>query len=830
MTDKITTGIIPIDITLEMKNAYLDYAMSVIVSRALPDVRDGMKPVHRRVIYAMYEQNNLHNRPYKKSARIVGDVLGKYHPHGDTSVYDALVRLAQDFSMRYPLIDGQGNFGSIDGDSPAAMRYTEVRLSAVSSHLIQSLDEETVDFAENYDGSEREPTVLPTIFPQLLVNGQSGIAVGMATNIPPHNLSEILNGLVALLEDPEITISGLMEHITGPDFPTYGMICGTKGIREAYETGRGSVIMRGRAEIETAKSGKETVIITEFPYQINKAAWIEKLADLVKNEEITGISDLRDESNKDGIRVVIEIKKSEMGEVVLNHLYKKTRLQDTFGVNMVCIVDGVPRILNLKQCLEYFRDHRLLMITKRTQYRLKKASERLHLLEGMKIAVENIDDVVAIIRKSKNSEEAKGELGQKFSLSTLQSQAILDLRLGRLTALEREKVIEEHASVLTQIKELQDILGNTDRIIQIAKDEFLLLKEKFGDGRRTEITTAASDVPIESLIVPADNLLFYSSVGYIKRIQEDEFRSQLRAGKGKSGTQLKESDVILFTLRVHTHDHLLLFSNLGKVYALRSYEIPESSMISRGKPLIQILPIQETEKLSAIVAVKDFTPGRFLFMVTAQGVVKRLALEDLSNIRSTGIRSISLDDGDHLIGVMETTGDDEVLLATAQGKMIRFHEDEVRCMGRSARGVIGINLDPKDRVIDSEVIRKDQQLLVVTEKGYGKRSQFDEYRVTGRAGKGVYGIRVSHKNGCVTGILSVLDTMDVILTTTTGRVLRTSIKYIPIIGRVTQGVCLMRTTKEETVVSIAKPNEYDSTPVTLPEESQEQEENLSEET
>ncbi|BBH51591.1 DNA gyrase subunit A [Fluviispira sanaruensis] len=809
-------SVVTANINDEMKNAYLDYAMSVIVSRALPDVRDGMKPVHRRVLYAMYEQNNVHNKAYKKSARIVGDVLGKYHPHSDTSVYDALVRLAQDFSLRYPLIDGQGNFGSIDGDSPAAMRYTEVRLAKISESLMGSIEEDTVDFGPNYDNSEVQPLVLPSVLPQLLVNGQSGIAVGMATNIPPHNLTEILDALIFMIEKGSSTIEQLMAYVKGPDFPSYGMICGLKGIHDAYRTGRGSIVVRGKATVESTKNGREQIIVTELPYQVNKLTWIEKIAELVKQEEIQGISDIRDESNKEGIRVVIEVKKGENAEVLLNHLYKRTRLQDSFGVNMVCIVRGAPRLLNLKECLEYFLEHRLEVITRRTTFRLRKAQDRLHILDGLKIAVDNIDKVVSIIRAADSRDDAKEKLISAYALSDKQVTAILDMRLSQLTGLERDKIIAEHKETLVIIADLKDILEKPERVKAIAKEEFINLKNSHGDERRTEIATEAGDVDIASLIPPANVFVTFSSTGYIKRVNQDEFRIQNRAGKGKTGAALKENDVVKFTFHAHTHDYVLMFSNLGKVYSFKVYELPEASATARGKSINQILTMSSNEQITAMLPVKEFTENQHILMVTKEGVIKKTELSSFSNIRVGGLRAVTLEEGDTLVSVKITTGTDEVVIATAHGQAVRFSEGDVRSMGRTARGVKGITLDEvdKDFVVAAEVVRPDECVLVVTENGYGKRSKLEEYRKTSRGGKGVKTIKISERNGNVISMMSVNAESDIMLTTNTGRVLRIKVSSLRVMGRVTQGVCLMRILDEEKIVSVSTPSEFDDTPVT----------------
>jgi len=805
----------------EMKNAYLDYAMSVIVSRALPDVRDGMKPVHRRIIFAMYEQNNFYNKGYKKSARIVGDVLGKYHPHGDTAVYDALVRLAQDFSMRYPLIDGQGNFGSIDGDSAAAMRYTEVRLAKISEAMLESIEEDTVDFGPNYDNTEVQPLVLPAVLPQLLINGQSGIAVGMATNIPPHNVSEIIDALLYMIDKVRVTVEELMSFVKGPDFPTQGMICGLKGIMDAYKTGRGSIVVRGRASVETAKNGKESIIVTELPYQVNKQVWIEKIADLVKHEEIIGISDIRDESNKEGIRVVIEVKKGENAEVILNHLYKRTSLQDTFSVNTVCIVRGVPRLLNLKDCLQYFLEHRFEVITRRTAFRLRKAQDRLHILEGLKTAVDNIDKVVAIIRGASSRDDAKTQLMSTYSLSDKQVNAILDMRLAQLTGLERDKIISEYNEILETISELQDILSKPERVRMIAKDEFIALKALHGDKRKTEITPEAGEFDISSLISPADVFVTFSKTGYIKRVNLDEFRVQNRAGKGKTGAALKDNDFVKTTFHAHTHDSVLMFSNLGKVYCFKVYELPEASASSRGKSINQILTLAGSELITTMLPVKEFLENQFIIMVTKQGTIKKTELSSFSNVRAGGLRAVTLDEDDTLVSVKITSGKDQIILVTSGGQSIRFDEDDVRSMGRTAKGVKGIELDDGDDVVNAEIVNPNESLLVVTEKGYGKRSNADEYRKQSRGGKGVKTIKISERNGRVINLMSVDNGSDAMLTTNTGRVLRISVSSLRIMGRLTQGVCLMRILDGEKIVSVSKPSEFDDTPVTQIESTEE---------
>ncbi len=803
-------NVIQVKIAEEVRTSFLNYSMSVIVSRALPDARDGLKPVHRRILYAMYQLKNFKNRPYVKSARVVGDVMGRFHPHGDSSIYDALVRLAQPFSVRYPLIDGQGNFGSIDGDSPAAMRYTECRLEKISDLLVADIEKETVDFSPNYDGKELEPDVLPSRVPQLLVNGVSGIAVGMATNIPPHNLREVVGALEALIENPTMAIDGLMDFIKGPDFPSYGIIYGVAGIREAYLTGHGSVIMRARAALEdTGKSGKERIVITEIPYQVNKARLIEKIADLVHEKKIEGISDIRDESAKNEIRVVIELKKGENGDIILNNLYKMTQMQTSFGVNMVALVNGAPRVMNLKQLLEVFYQHRREVLIRRTAYELRRAEERGHILEGLKIAVENIDKVVETIRRAPDSAVAQKELCAKFGLSDIQAKAILDLRLARLTGLERDKIVAEYQEVMALIADLKDILDKPERITGLIKEEFRVLREDHGDDRRTEIiATQADEFTMESLVADEDVAVTVSHTGYVKRTPLDAIRAQRRGGKGKSGMLTREEDVVSNLFISSNHQTLLCFSNYGRVYDIKVYQLPELPLRSRGKHFASIIKLTEGEKVVSVLPVKEFTEGHYIVSVTQMGTVKKTDLMAYSQVRSTGIIALKLEEGDSLISCAITNGKSEILIATRMGKAIRFNEDDIRAMGRAAVGVKGISLGDEegqvDCVIGMEVIRGDSTILSVCENGYGKRSPLDEYRITARGGKGIYTIQVSDRNGPVVGIAQVDETDDLMLMTSSGKITRFSVSECGIIGRLTQGVKLMNVEAGEKVISLCK--------------------------
>ena len=789
---KLNQNISVVNIENELKTSFLDYSMSVIVSRALPDVRDGLKPVHRRILFAMSNLKCFHNRPYLKSARVVGDVIGKYHPHGDSAVYDALVRMAQDFSMRYPLVQGQGNFGSIDGDSAAAMRYTEVRLQSLSAMLLKNLDQETVDFVPNYDNKEKEPSVLPTVLPQLLVNGTSGIAVGMATNIPPHNLSEVIDGLFALIDKPSITIDELMQYIKGPDFPTGATIRGVSGIREAFATGRGSILLRGLAHIEEGKNQRQRVVITEIPYQVNKAKLIERIAELVNDKRIEGISDIKDESAKDEIRIVIDVKKGEEPEVILNNLYKQTPLQSSFGVNMVALVKGSPKLLNLKQMLEYFYQHRKEVVIKRVAFELRKAEEKAHILAGLKVAVENIDETVSIIRGADDAQDAQQKLMSRFSLSPIQSKAILDMKLSRLTGLERDKIETDYNETMKQIEDYQNILDTPARIVQIIKDELTELKESYGDQRRTQILPAAEDITMENLVADEEVVVTVTVDGYIKRTSSAEVNAQKRGGKGRIGMKTKEEDLIRDLFITTNHKSLLCFSNFGRVYEMKVYMIPEVQLAGRGKHIANLIKLQEGEKIVSIIEVKDFKEGEYLVSVTEKGYIKKTDMSAYSNLRQSGLIALKLDDDDRLISCSITTGKDDILIATKLGKVIRFSEEEVRPMGRSARGVTGIRFsEDEDVVIGMEIVNGKDAILSVCENGYGKRSNLEEYRRQSRGGKGIYTIKVTDRNGPVVGIMQVSDTDDVILATNNGKVTRFNVMEVGLIGRLTQGVKLM---------------------------------------
>jgi DNA gyrase subunit A len=818
-----------IKIEEEMRTSFLDYSMSVIVARALPDARDGLKPVHRRILYSMYQLRNFHNRPYVKSARVVGDVLGRFHPHGDSSVYEALVRLAQDFNMRYPLVDGQGNFGSIDGDSAAAMRYTECRLEKITDLLLADIDRETVHVSPNYDGKELEPDVLPSRLPQLLVNGAAGIAVGMATNIPPHNAREVVNALEALVDDPKISIERLMDHVKGPDFPTAGFIYGVAGIRQAYLTGHGSITMRARATVEDGKTGRERIVVTQIPYQVNKSRLIEKIADLVNDKKIEGISDIRDESAKGEMRVVIDLKKGENADIILNNLYKLTPMQSTFGVNCVALVNGAPRVLNLKQLLEVFYLHRREVVLRRTAYELRKAEERLHILEGLKIAVENIDEVVACIRKSKDPVVAHGELCAKFKLSDIQAKAILEMRLARLTGLERDKIIAEHKEVTALIVDLKDILDRPERVTAIIKNELKALKEDFGDDRRTEIIASAADeFTMESLVADEEVAVTISHTGYVKRTPIEQIRAQRRGGKGKAGMLTREEDVVSNVFIATNHQTLLCFSNTGRVFDLKVYELPDLPLRSRGKHFASLVKLTEGEKIVSVLPVKEFKEGQYIACVTAQGYVKKTDLMAYANVRSTGIIGLKLEDGDSLVACAITTGSQELLIATRWGKAIRFSEDEIRPMGRASRGVTGIRFNNEeneaeealpagddgeapgslpnepDRVIGMEVIRGNSTILSVCENGYGKRTPLEEYRVQSRGGKGIFTIKVTERNGLVVGILQVDENDDLMVMTSSGKIMRFNVNEVGVIGRLTQGVRLMAVESGEKVISLCK--------------------------
>ncbi|OGW15580.1 MAG: DNA gyrase subunit A [Nitrospirae bacterium GWA2_42_11] len=787
-----------------MRSSYLDYAMSVIVGRALPDIRDGLKPVHRRILYAMYEMGVPWNRPYKKSARIVGDVIGKYHPHGDVAVYDTVVRLAQDFSMRYQLIDGQGNFGSVDGDPPAAMRYTEIRMEKIASEMLADIDKETVDFAPTYDGSMVEPMVLPTRIPNLLINGSSGIAVGMATNIPPHNLGEIIEGCIMYIDNPEVTIEELKGIIKGPDFPTAGFIHGLKGINEAYTTGRGIVQMRARSFIEThPRTEKESIIITEIPYQVNKAKLIEDIAGLVRDKKVEGISEIRDESDREGMRIVIEIKRGEQGEIILNHLYKHTQMQSSFGIIMLALVHNQPRVLNLKEMIRYFVEHRREIVVRRSQYELRKADERAHILEGLKIALSHLDEVINLIKSSRTPEEARNVLISRFNLTEIQAQAILDMRLQRLTGLEREKLDEEYQQLIERISYLHSVLESDALVMQIIKDELLEIKNGYGDSRRTEIIPETKEIAIEDLIVEEDMVITISHTGYIKRIPATTYRSQRRGGKGKTGMETKEEDFVEYLFVASTHNNLIFFTDSGKVYSMKVHLIPEAGRLAKGKAIVNLLQLTKDERVTAVLPVADFSSDKFIIMTTIKGVVKKTSLDAYGNIRTGGIIGILLDDGDKLTAVRLTTGDQEVLLSTHNGMAIRFNEDEIRTIGRVGRGVKGIELDEDDFVVGMEIVHNNSTILTVTEHGFGKRTDLSEYRMQGRGGKGIFTIKCSQRNGKAVSALQVSDEDEIMILTKEGKIIRTKTKDISIIGRNTQGVKLIDIEDNDKVVGVA---------------------------
>ena len=798
--------IVPVNLEHEMKNSYIDYAMSVIVARALPDVRDGLKPVHRRILYAMQGSGMTSSKPYKKSARIVGEVLGKYHPHGDSSVYDAIVRMAQDFSMRYMLADGHGNFGSVDGDAAAAMRYTEVRMSKIAELMLRDIEKETVDFTDNYDGSEKEPTVLPAKFPQLLVNGTAGIAVGMATNIPPHNMVEVINGTLMLIDNPETTIEELMGVIKGPDFPTAGLILGTEEIRKAYTTGRGVIKMRARAHIETMSSGKPRILVTELPYQVNKARLIEKIAELVRDKQIDGITDLRDESDRSGMRIVIELRRDSAPNVILNQLYKHTQLQDSFGVIMLALVDGQPVIMNLKQILGHYISHQENVITRRTQYELAKAEARAHILEGLTIALDHLDAVITTIRESRTADIARTALMDGFKLTEKQAQAILDLRLQRLTGLEREKIEEEYQEVLRMIEELKDILADRMKVLAIIKDELIEVRDKYGDERRTEITFDASEMDITDLIAEEDVVVTLTMSNYIKRIPLDTYRRQKRGGVGVKGMGTKETDIVSDLLITTTHHDILFFTNRGRVFVLKAYEIPESGRQAKGTAIVNLLAIESDERITAVIQVRTFRPDRYLFLGTKRGIVKKAPLVEFANIRKSGLRVVSLDADDELIGVKFTNGENHIMLGTRCGKAIAFPEEGVRSMGRTARGVRGITLADGDAVVAMDTLKKDSEVLTVTEGGYGKRTAAEEYRPQTRGGKGLINMKVTEKTGPVVGIRVVHAGQELMLITTDGLVIRTSVDEISRISRNTQGVRLMTISENDRVASMATMN------------------------
>jgi len=795
--------IIPIHIEEEMKNSYINYAMSVIAGRALPDVRDGLKPVHRRILYAMKDMGMMHSKPFKKSARIVGEVLGKYHPHGDSAVYDALVRMVQDFSLRYPLVNGQGNFGSVDGDSAAAMRYTEARMQKITEWLLKDIEKETVGWKPNFDGSLVEPEVLPTVLPNLLLNGSSGIAVGMATNIPPHNLTEVADAVCHLVENPDCAVEDLIKIVTGPDFPTGALICGRENIVKAYRTGRGALKMHAKAHVEQKKQGKENIIITEIPYQVNKTRLITSIASLVKSRKIEGISDLRDESDRDGMRIVIEIKRAYNAEVIMNQLYKHTQMKETFGVIMLAIVNGQPRVLNLKEMLELFILHRKDVIIKRTKFDLAKAEERAHILEGLKIALKNLDEVIKLIKKSKDPVEAKLGLMKKFGLSERQALAILAMRLQQLTNLEVEKLEKEYLELLKVIETLKGILASEKKVMAIISDETRDIKEKFGDERRTEITGAAEDINIEDLIAEEDMVITLSHTGYIKRFPVSGYKKQRRGGKGVTGAETKEEDFVEHLFVASTHDYMLVFTSEGKLHWLKVHEIPQVGRRNKGRPIINLLGVSQNETISSVVPVREFTKGHFVVMATNQGKIKKTPLEAFSNPRKGGIIAITLGKGDSLISSVLSEGKNQICIATEQGKAIRFDEKDIRSMGRSAQGVKGITLRKNDKAVGMVRVDPSGTLLSVTERGYGKRTEFEEYRLQSRGGSGVINLKIVAKNGKVVGIRTVREENEIMLVSIQGMVVRVAVKGISKIGRATQGVRLINLKSTDKLTSVA---------------------------
>ena len=799
--------ILPVNLEQEMKNSYIDYAMSVIVSRAIPDVRDGLKPVHRRILYAMQEAGMTPGKPYKKSARIVGEVLGKYHPHGDSSVYDAIVRMAQDFSMRYMLADGHGNFGSVDGDPAAAMRYTEVRMSRISELMLQDIDKDTVDFVPNYDESLKEPAVLPSKFPELLVNGTSGIAVGMATNIPPHNLGEVIDGTLMLIDNPETTVEELMGVIKGPDFPTGGLIMGKSGIKDAYTTGRGSIRMRAQVHTETMSNGKPRIVVTELPYQVNKARLIEKIADLVRDKQIEGITDLRDESDRNGMSIVIELRRDANADVVLNQLYKHTSLQETFGVIMLALVDGQPQVLNLKEVLHYYIKHQEDVITRRTRYELKKAEARAHILEGLNIALDHLDAVISTIRSSRTGEIAKAALMEGFKLSDKQAQAILDLRLQRLTGLERDKIEEEYQEILKKIDWLKSVLADEGKILAIIKEELTAVKNKYNDDRRTSITRDSSDISMEDLIPDDDVVVTLTHNNYIKRMPLATYKNQKHGGQGIVGMKTKDTDFVENILITTNHHVILFFTNRGRLYYLKAYEIAESSRQAKGTAIVNLINLDQDEKITAVIHVREFKPDRYLFMATKNGVVKRVQMSEFKSRSSIGVRAISLDESDELIGVKFTDGTKTIIMGTKHGMAITFEETQVRSMGRSARGVRGIKLDDDDEIVGMDTIKSDGKVLTVSENGLGKRTPIEEYTVHNRGGKGMINMKITERTGNVVGIKVVRPGQEVMLISTDGVIIRTDIDEISIISRNSQGVKLMSVGDSDKVASFATINQ-----------------------
>ncbi|MCL6574191.1 MAG: DNA gyrase subunit A [Bacillus sp. (in: Bacteria)] len=812
MAETPNSQIKEINISHEMKSSFLDYAMSVIVSRALPDVRDGLKPVHRRILYSMHDLGMHSDKPYKKSARIVGDVIGKYHPHGDSAVYETMVRMAQDFNYRYMLVDGHGNFGSVDGDSAAAMRYTESRMSKISMELLRDINKDTIDFQDNYDGEEREPVVMPARFPNLLVNGSTGIAVGMATNIPPHQLGEIIDGVLAISQDPEITIQELMEIIPGPDFPTGGIILGRSGIRKAYETGRGSLTVRAKVLIETKSNGKEVIIVNELPYQVNKARLVEKIAELARDKKIEGITDLRDESDRKGMRIVIEVRKDANASVLLNNLYKHTSLQSSFGINTLALVNGHPKVLNLKQCLVHYLDHQIVVIRRRTEFELRKAEARAHILDGLRIALDHLDEVIRLIRSSQTADIAREGLISQFSLSEKQAQAILDMRLQRLTGLEREKIEDEYQNLMTLISELKAILGDDEKVLEIIRTELLEIKERFNDKRRTEIVAGGIENIEDEDLIPRENIIItVTHNGYVKRLPVSTYRAQRRGGRGIQGMGTNEDDFVEHLISTSTHDTILFFTNKGKVYRSKGYEIPEYSRTAKGIPIINLLGVEKGEWVNAIIPVDEFVDDWFLFFTTKEGISKRSPLTSFANIRTNGLIALNLREDDELISVRLTDGSKHMIIGTKKGMLIRFAETDVRSMGRTATGVKGISLVPGDEVVGMEVLEEDNDVLIVTKNGYGKRTTAAEYRIQGRGGKGIKTCHVTEKNGDLVSMKAVTGIEDLMLITTGGVLIRMDVASISKMGRNTQGVKLisMRESENEFVATAAQVEKQD---------------------
>lgn len=794
-----------INITKEIETSFLSYAMSVIVSRALPDVRDGLKPVHRRILFGMNELGNTSDKPHKKSARIVGDVMGKYHPHGDSSIYDAMVRMAQDFSYRYMLVDGHGNFGSVDGDGAAAMRYTESRMSKIAMEMLRDINKDTIDYTDNYDGLEKEPVVLPSRYPNLIVNGTSGIAVGMATNIPPHNLNETIDAVLAIADNPSITTEELMDIIPGPDFPTGGLILGRSGIRRAYETGRGSIITRARVEIEQAKNGKETILVTELPYQVNKAKLIEKIAELVRDKKIDGITKLQDESSRQGMRIVMDVRRDANANVILNNLYKQTAMQTSFGVNMLALVDGQPKVLALKEALQHYLAHQQQVIRRRTEFELRKAQDRAHILEGLRIALDHIDDIIAIIRSSRNGEEAKPKLMERYGLSERQSQAILDMRLVRLSGLEREKIENEYQELQLLIQSLQEILSDEARIIQIIREEMIEIKERFGDARRSDITSGgAFMIEDEDLIPQEDSVITLTHNGYIKRLAANTYRSQRRGGRGVQGMGTNEDDFVEHLLFTSTHDTILFFTTKGKVYRAKGYEIPEYGRTAKGLPIVNLLNLEKEESVTAMIRVSSFDEDAYFIFTTRLGVTKRTEVSHFANIRTNGLIAITLREDDELMAVRLTDGTKQIIIGTRQGMLIRFEETDIRAMGRTASGVRGIRLREDDCVVGMEIVEPNQEILVVSENGYGKRTSEEEYRIQTRGGVGIKTLQITDKNGPLVAVRTVTGEEDIMLITVEGMLIRMATEDISSIGRNTQGVRLIRLADEEYVATVAK--------------------------